>query len=191
LNTDTTGKDFAILPNTEAVCTQPNPVPGKYEIKLAECKPGQVFVVEYKDDETKIPPRVASITPVRNDLPRVPMIEKITWNLPSDGHQLKLVYDDVLPYGVQVTPVPGDVTPADATTCLVDPRVAANEFTLASAYDTYAERTAVLRPGQTSCLIKAVVSSPVPAGPGGVPPATGGTYVAYVYSAIDGWRTSP
>ena len=156
LSGPTSGKNFAFVPGAETICQAPQSSHPNYQIQLAEpCKPGQTFIVSYTDGEGN---RVASVTPVRNDLPRIPMVEKITWTLPNDGHQLTLVYDDVLPYGPQVTAVPGDVLPDDALTCRLDPRV--GEFGLNTLYDSYgAESDLVLRTGQTSCLIKSTHSN--------------------------------
>jgi hypothetical protein len=175
LSGTTTGKDFAFVPGAESICHAPQSTHPNYQIQLAEpCKPDQTFIVSYTNGDGN---RIASVTPVRNDLPRIPMVEKITWSLPTDGHQLTLIYDDILPYGTQSTALPGD-GPTDALTCKLDPR--ASEFGLNSLYDTYgAESDAVLRTGQTSCLIEATTSS------------ADGTYVAYIYSAIDGWRSTP
>ena len=176
LSATTSRKDFAFVAGAEPICLAPQSAHPNYQIQLAEpCKPGQTFLVDYVNT---VGSRTASVTPVRNDLPRIPMVEKITWTLPTDGHQLKLVYDDVLPYGVNLNVLPGD-GPVDALTCKLDPRVSGSEFGLAAPYNMVTGSGDVLRTGQTSCLIKATTST------------ADGTYVALIYSAIDGWRSTP
>ena len=142
-------------------CAQPGPLLGQYEVKLAACKPDQSFVTTYSDTG-----KTASLTPVRTDLPPVPMVEKITWSLVS-GAQLKISYDDTVPYS----------DPKLMLACKVDPRnLAVDEFTLKALYDTVAESGLVLPGVETSCLITSTINSQA------------GNYVAFVYSSIDGFR---
>lgn len=180
LSGDTLGLDFG---TTAAIglCTAPFGVPG-YEIHLAlPCKLDQLFVVSYSDTDGR---KLASVRPIRTDLPPIPMVEKITWSLSADGHQFKLVYDDTLPYGVTSTGA-GDLAPKDMLFCKLDPRdpsaATYPDFTLRPPYNTVSSSGsgAVLPGTETSCLISSTTT------------VLSGKYVAYVYSAIDGWRSTP
>ena len=174
LSGDTSGLDFGTTA-AMGLCTEPFGVPG-YEIHLAEpCKVDQLFVVSYSDVDGN---KLASVRPIRTDLPPIPMVEKITWSLADDGHQFTLVYDDTLPYGVASTG-PGDLAPKDMLLCELDPRVTGSEFNLQAGFQTTATSSSVLPSGETSCLISSTTD------------VASGVYVAYVYSAIDGWRSTP
>jgi hypothetical protein len=177
-----TALNFGTTPSV-GLCSAPFGVPG-YEIHLAEpCKVDQLFIVSFlnaDDDNPLTVDKIASVQPIRTDLPPIPMVEKITWSLPGDGHQFKLVYDDTIPYGVPSTG-PGDLAPKDMILCELDPRATGSDFTLSAPYNTVsASGSGAVLPGtETSCLISATTD------------VAAGTYEAYVYSAIDGWRSTP
>jgi len=164
------GLDFGIIA-AQTICSQPSPLDGQYEVKLAHCKDGQFFTVDYSDTGQKI----AAITPLRTDLGKVPMIEKITWTIPGTHKQFNIIYDDTLPYG--------DGDTQDIQFCLLDPRDGSpDNMTLASTpidYTTVATSNLVLPGTQTSCLLEEASK------------VSNGKYVAYIYSAIDGWRSTP
>jgi hypothetical protein len=61
--------------------------------------------------------------------------------------------------------------------CLTDPRTGATGLTLASPYNTAAGAGSVLPAGETSCLITTTESA-------------AGSFVVYVYSEADGWRST-
>jgi hypothetical protein len=183
-------RDFGITP---AICSVPFSVPG-YEIHLPACKPGQSFVVAYDDGATKL----ASVRPIRTDLPPVAMTEKITWTIPASSpppalplprllRQFTLLYDDTLPYG--------DTTPTEMPYCRIDPRAVGSEFDLKLVYQDPANAGDVIpgwpahgypsslsNPGNTSCIINEQTT---------VQATSGGAYVVRIYSAIDGWRSTP
>jgi hypothetical protein len=167
---DQSGLDFGIIA-AQTICSQPSPLAGQYEVKLAHCKDGQFFTVDYSDTGQKI----AAITPLRTDLGKVPMIEKITWTIPGTHKQFNIIYDDTLPYG--------DGDTQDIQFCLLDPRDGSpDNMTLASTpidYTTVATSNLVLPGTQTSCLLEEASK------------VSNGKYVAYIYSAIDGWRSTP
>jgi hypothetical protein len=172
---DATGFQFAVVAG-KIVCSIPFPS-DRYLVKLANgvCKEGQIFTWNYDDTGNKL----AEITPVRHDLPPVPMVEKILWSIPSDKHQLKIIYDDIPPYS--------RAQAQDMAFCLIDPRnhtLPDDGISLLPAYWPMTSQGSILPPGQTSCLIevKALVAPP-----------TGGLsdYAFYIYSSVDGWRSTP
>ena len=172
---NSTGSQFGIVAGSSA-CSVPFPFE-RYVVKLAGgvCKDGQIFTSNYDDTGNKL----AEITPVRHDLPPVPMVERILWSIPSDKHQLKIIYDDIPPYSRSEA--------QDMAFCKIDPRdhtLPDDGITLLPAYWPMSSQGAILPTGQTSCLIevKALVA----------PPSGGQSdYAFFVYSSVDGWRSTP
>lgn len=162
------GLDFGNVGTVTSSCNAPFGIPGSYEIQFAgdpPCKANE-FVLSYSDAGNKL----ASLRPVLTGIPPVPMVEKITWTFPgADQNPFTLIYDDTLPYG--------DGTPAPMKFCQLDPRVPGQEFDLGAGYQTTDTSSSVLQAGETSCLIQVVQIA-------------GGKYVAFVYSSIDGWRST-
>ena len=157
-------------------CPPPTPfgVTGQYEIMLASCKDNQ-FVFAYSDAEGN---KLASLQPVSAGV-KVPDVEKITWSFTGNSQNtLTVVYDDDPAGGY------GDVTRV-MKYCKLDPRDPLSstypDFTLKSPYDLYSNSNLVLPTGETSCLISTTESADT---------STGGKFVAYVYSALDGWRST-
>ena len=161
------GKDFGNVPSQLCV---PGPFgePG-YEIQLAACKPNQSYV--FNSGTTPGGKPFVSVTGGdQTNTTEEPLVEKITWPYdPTQGqNQLELQYTDVFPY---------DLTKLKTMQyCKLDPRDG-SEFTLEPPYDTIVSKGDILPGTETSCLISTTESAD-------------GTYVAYVYSAIDGLRTT-
>ena len=99
-----------------------------------------------------------------------PMVEKITFNDPLDNNGQPsftgIKYDDTFPFTGPYTPMPY---------CTSDPRTAGSEFSLGP------NPNSVLPSSATSCLISTSISATT---------SSAATLVAYVYSDIDGLRTS-
>jgi SdrD B-like protein len=168
-----TGQDFGNVP--AVTCSSPfDPFgDGSYLVKLAACKTnnfvfnhgttsgGKPFVSLWADDQTK---------------PKQPMVEKITWpyNVSGGQNQFKVLYTDAFPF---------DVNQLKAMQyCQLDPRdpSGADGLTLSSSPVDYTQDTnkgLVLPTGETSCLISTTESAT-------------GTFVAFVFSDIDGYRTT-
>jgi hypothetical protein len=174
---DTGGLSFGEIVSN---CTLETGNPPRYIVKFTyQCKDTARFLVDYSDAEGN---KIASVEPLDTTQPKVPVLEKIIWSLPADGHQFQLLYDDTTPYGDTTPTLPGDLAPKPMLDCTVEPRdagAADPEFTLSSLYDQYSESGAVVRTGETSCLVASTIS------------VEDGTYTAYVYSALDGWRSTP
>jgi len=176
LSADTTQRDFGIVQGKNA-CAKPFPFPN-YIVRLAGgvCKDDQVFLTDYSDTGNKL----AVVTPVRLDLDPIPMVERITWTIPSDQRQLTLVYDDTVPYG--------DADKQPMRHCLIDPRDHTTQpddgLNLQQQYWAYDPNSPILplpddtppRP-ETSCLLEVRADT--------------NQYTFYVYSSIDGWRSTP
>ena len=181
-SSDLSGFDFGII--RAAPCTG-TPFPfERYVVKLAGgvCKEGQLFTSGYDDSGNKL----AEVTPLRNDLAKVPMIERITWSIPTDNRrQLVIIYDDLPPYS--------PVGAQKMAFCNFDPRdhsvEAEDDISLLPEYYDIGTSGSILPTVdgvlQTSCLIEvhALVDEPANSGHS--------DYVFYVYSAIDGWRSTP
>jgi hypothetical protein len=170
-----TGKDFGNVPSVaQGVCPPSAPFglsDLSYLIQLAGCKPGVTFVF----DEGTTPPNNTPFVSVWSSdatQPPMPMVEKITLADPITGGQpsyTKLKYTDTFPF------LPGNL--ATMPYCLKDPR--SGEFDLNAPYD--ASTAGVLPAGDTSCAIS--IKTYVDA-------SGNGKMLAYVYSAIDGLRTT-
>jgi hypothetical protein len=163
--------------NVSAVgCTSPfDPFgDGSYLVQLAACKTnnfvfnkgttqaGKPFVSLWADDQTQ---------------PKQPMVEKIIWPYTQSGgqNQFKVLYTDVFPFDVNQLKT--------MQYCQLDPRDPSDPLglTLSSTgahdYTQDANKTFVLPTGETSCLISTTESA-------------NGTFVAFVFSDIDGFRTT-
>jgi hypothetical protein len=162
-----TGNDFGNV--TSQLCV-PGPFgePG-YMIQLAACKPGQSYV--FNSGTTPAgKPFVSVWGGDQTNTTEEPMVEKITWPYDASLGQNKftLQYTDVFPF---------DLTKLKTMQyCKLDPRDG-SEFTLEPPYDTIVSKGDILPGTETSCLISTTESADA-------------TYVAYVYSAIDGLRTT-
>jgi SdrD B-like protein len=176
-----TGKDFGNVPAVP--CSQPmeySPGGGiDYQVELAACKTGQTFVFSSGVNSAGNPyvGLWAGDESATQEANKQPMIEKITIpnTLNADGtfKYTKLNYTDSFPLDPNNT----QSMPA----CLLDPRTGPASLTLAGAYTTDAAKSSILPGTATSCLIwsSAFVDS-----------AGKLWLVAYVYSDIDGLRTS-
>ena len=140
-----------------------------YQIQFADCKPNQSYVF----DSGTTPagkPFVSVWAGDQTNATEVPLVEKITW--PYDAsmgqNQFAVLYTDVFPF---------DLAALKAMQyCKLDPRDG-SEFTLQPQYQTSASKGDILPGTETSCLISTTESA-------------NATFVAYVYSAIDGLRTT-
>jgi hypothetical protein len=180
-----TGTNFGNVP--AIACAQPMTVSDQtgesYTVLLATCKPGQTFILSLTDgtvdnNSSTANPSVSLWVGDETLTPNVPMVEKIVFPflIQPDGTQpvLALHYDDTFPFA-------GDTASNTPTMpfCNFDPRDG-TELGLRAPYDT--STSGVMPAGATSCLIIQSQSSSTTGDP------TKGTYVAYVYSAIDGFR---
>ena len=100
----------------------------------------------------------------------VPLVERITWPYDASNgqNQLKVLYTDVFPFDLAAVQT--------MQYCKLDPRDG-SEFTLQPQYQTSASKGSILPGMETSCLISTTESS-------------NQTFVAYIYSDLDGLRTS-
>ena len=162
-----TGKDFGNV--TSQLC-----IPGpfgepKYQIQLADCKPNQSYV--FNSGTTPAgKPFVSVWAGDQTNTTEEPLVEKITW--PYDAsHGPEPVHGAV--HGR--VPVRPDALKT-MQYCKLDPRDG-SEFTLQPQYQTSASKGDILPGTETSCLISTTESA-------------NATFVAYVYSDIDGLRTT-
>jgi hypothetical protein len=141
-----------------------------YQIQFATCKPNQSYV--FNSGTTPAgKPYVSVWAGDQTNATEVPLVEKITWPYgASNGqNQLTLLYTDDYPF---------DLTKVKTMQyCQLDPRELGSEFTLQAQYQSSANKGSVLPGTETSCLITTTESA-------------NATFVAYVYSALDGLRTS-
>jgi len=161
------GDDFGNV--ASVACTSgPFGLPN-YQIQFATCKPNQSYV--FGSGTTAAgKPFVSVWGGDQTNTTEVPLVERITW--PYDAskgqNQFTVLYTDDFPF---------DLTTVKAMQyCKLDPRDG-SEFTLQQQYGTSASKGSVLPGTETSCLISTTESA-------------NAMFVAYVYSAIDGLRTS-
>jgi hypothetical protein len=166
---DVTGKDFGNVVATAAPCP---PAPfgtadGSYQVQFGSCKTN-TFVFRAGTLNSGAP--LARVWAGDQTESLVPLVEKITWPYTGSGgqNQLTVIYNDTFPF-----------TGASKTMkyCLTDPRTGGTGMTLAAPYNTSAGASSVLPAGETSCLITTTESA-------------AGTFVSYVYSEEDGWRST-
>jgi hypothetical protein len=166
---DVTGIDFGNVAATAAPCpAAPFGTPdGSYQIQLASCKTN-AFVFRAGTLDNGAP--LARVWAGDQTQSLVPLVEKITWpyTAANGQNQLTVIYNDTFPF-----------TGASKTMqyCLTDPRTGATGLALAAPYNTSAGASSVLPAGETSCLITTTESA-------------AGTFVVYVYSEADGWRST-
>ena len=171
-----TGKNFGNVPAVAASCTSTfqgsslNNGTFEYEARLSlpdnvtPCKSGSLVMFTYQSGST----RVATLHPPGNTTgTKFPVVERIKWTgVGASQNPITLSYDDVYPYdgvGALVMPM-----------CTSDPRPnpVGAPFVLGSNPD------GVLPSGHTSCMIVSTEAA-----------GAGGTYEAYVYSKVDGWKS--
>jgi len=168
-----TGKDFGNVPAVIPTCDGKTFTGGStegtfdYTAQLAVggvCKHSALVMGTYIDGNR----RVATLHPTGtagSGCPGptcLPVVERIRWgNLPLIQHPLKLWYDDTYPYG--------DVT-QEMPWCTRDPRPDPAHFPFGLGSDLQG----VLPGTHTSCMI--------------ISTETAGTYEAYVFSSVDGYR---
>ena len=161
------GKDFGNV--TSQLCI-PGPfgVP-TYQIQLADCKPNQSYV--FDSGTTPLGnPFVSVWAGDQTNGVEVPLVERITFPFdPTKGqNQFAVLYTDVFPF---------DLTQLKTMQyCKLDPRDG-SEFTLQPQFQTSASKGSVLPGTETSCLISTTESA-------------NATFVGYVYSVLDGLRTT-
>ena len=164
-----TGKDFG---NVGAVPCSDEPFgtsDGSYLIRLAECKEGAFFTFNSGTDTGK---PFVSVFSADETGTKVPLVERIEWAFGGNAQNpFTVIFDDEFPFA--------RADAHDMLYCKLEPRDG-SEFGLDDAYDELAETTSVLPGSETSCLIQTTEHAET---------ATGGTFVAYVYSSIDGWRS--
>jgi len=162
-----TGNDFGNVGSVPCTAT-PFGLPN-YQIQFATCKPNQSYVFSAGTTAAG-KPYVSVWAGDQANATEVPLVEKITW--PYDGtkgqNQFPVLYTDDYPF---------DLTKVTTMQyCQLDPRDG-SEFTLQAQYQSSASKGSVLPGTETSCLISTTESA-------------NGTFVAYVYSTLDGLRTS-
>jgi hypothetical protein len=163
------GDDFGNVPAT--TCPQPGGIStpdATYQVKLATCKPGVTYVFNAGTTSSGAP--FVSVWAGDDTQGKVPMVEKITFSDPIQNGQpkyTKLLYTDAFPFvSANATQMPY---------CLLDPRT--GELDAPAGIDA----TTVLPSGATSCVISLTTS---------VDASGHGQMLAYVFSPIDGLRTS-
>jgi hypothetical protein len=179
------GKDFGNVP--AVACSEPmafTPSAGtEYDVQLAACKSGQTFV--FGSGTTGGGNPYVSVwagdQSAAQEANRQPMVEKITFPNPlnADGtfKYTKLSYTDSFPFDPNST----QTMPA----CLLDPRVSSMSLALASGYTTDGAKTSILPTIGGTMATSCLISSSAFVDSGGK-----GWFVAYVYSDIDGLRSS-
>jgi hypothetical protein len=172
LSGDSQNNDFAgVQANTVASCSNPAGFANKYEFQVQCGKlSGTDFFTAYWTDGGV---QKVLIHPVPDNRAGAanPLVEKITWNYPGDAQNLiTIVYDDDPTGGY------GDTTKV-MKLCGKDPRTPGSEFGLG------ADTSGVLPTGETSCLLESrtLLDPNAPSGK---------RYVAYIYSEIDGFRST-
>jgi hypothetical protein len=162
------GRDFGNVAAVAAPCPAApfGTADSSYLIQLSACKTNQ-FVFDSGSEGGK---PFASVWTGDTSQAPIPLIERITWPYDASAgqNQDELIYNDTFPFtGVKKT----------MQYCLVDPRTGPTSYTLAPAYSTHASSSLVLPAGETSCLVTTIESA-------------NDTYVAWVYSEVDGWRST-
>jgi hypothetical protein len=163
-----TGRDFGNVPAVAGQCDAPFGETG-YLIQTQTCKSTVDFAFASGTTPSGAP--FVSVWSGDQTAGLSPMVEKINFPDPISNGQptyTKLLYTDTFPF------VLANVKPMQY--CNFDPRVPGSEFTLQST-------TGVLPGSETSCVISITTAAPAVAG-------GPGTLLAYVYSAIDGLRTT-
>ena len=181
----TTGIDFGSKATTTGSCFPPFGVTG-YQVQLVGGAPcDKEFVLGYSDSQggqfASLQPAPDYAQPATQVGKTYPMVEEIKWTL-YDSKQITLIYNDTV-----IDPTTGTFSTKPENLkimplCLFDPRdiPGANSSSLTI---TSAPSAQVIPSGHTSCLIYSTQSAPVL-------PAQTGKYVAYVYSSIDGFRST-
>jgi hypothetical protein len=163
-----TGRDFGNVPAIAAPCPAApfGTTDSAYQIQLAGCKSNE-FVFRAGTIAGK---PLARVWAGDQTVSMIPMVEKITWpyDRAAGQNQLTVIYNDVFPF-TGATKV--------MKYCLVDPRTSSTSLVLAAAYSSHANKDLVLPAGETSCLITSTESA-------------AGSFVAFVYSEADGWRST-
>jgi hypothetical protein len=180
LTQDEPGKNFGNVPAVAAQCNTSlnGTIVGttgtfEYEARLTgdviNCKSGDLVMFTYQQGQT----RVATLSPPGPDAgTKFPVVERIKWTNVSTGQNpITIKYDDVYPY--DGTNVAGASDLRTMLMCTSDPRPnpGTAPFALGSNPDN------VLTGDHTSCMIVSTESA-------------GGTYEAYVYSKVDGYRST-
>jgi hypothetical protein len=165
---DATGLDFG---NVGAI---PAPCPAApfgtntatYAVQLAACK-SSVFAFHSGTQGGK---PFSQVWASDQTQALVPLVEQITWPYdPTLGqNQYTVIYNDVFPFTG-----PSRVMQY----CLLDPRTNGTGLVLASPYNQDSNKNLVLPAGETSCLITSTESA-------------SGSFVAYVFTDEDGWRST-
>jgi hypothetical protein len=157
--------DFGNVP--AVACTSPMGTPGSYQIQLAHCKPNE-FVFDSGTSASGSP--FVSVWASDQTQPPVPMVEKITWpyDVTAGQNQFKVIYNDTFPF---------TATPTNMQYCQLDPRTSTSSFDLQLPYQDDSAKGSVLPGTETSCLISTTESAD-------------GHFVAWIYSDIDGWRST-
>ncbi len=170
-------KHFGNVPAVDAQCTSPfqGGVEGNFEYKAklytvgGNCKVGELVMLTYTSQQNAL---VATLHPTSATTGTTfPVIEWIKWTgLPGSQNPVTLRYDDVAPYG--------DVT-REMPMCLYDPRPKpiTDPFGLTEVDEATNPIFPAADPAHTSCMIVSTDSA-------------GGTYEAYVYSKVDGYRST-
>ena len=164
-----TGQDFGNVP---AVGYSPGPFgtpDGGYTIKLAAPKTN-TFV--FTAGTTSGGPFAGVWTGDQSQSSKVPVVEKIVWADPLVNGTPSfsgIRYTDTFPFSTS------NLKPMRY--CTSDPRSAGSEFGLADP----ATSGAVLPSGETSCAISISISADT---------GSNAKFVAYVYSSVDGFRTT-
>jgi hypothetical protein len=144
----------------------------EYEARLTlpagttTCKTGTLVMLTYANGST----RVATLHPPAGvSGAKYPVVERFKWTHIAGTVPITLSYDDTGPtYGDVPVPMP---------MCIRDPRSPAGTgYVLGSNLDN------VLPGSDTSCIISREQHT-------AVDPADGGTYEAYVFSSVDGWKS--
>ncbi len=165
-------KHFGNVPAVNAQCNEAfqGGVEGnfQYQAKLhavnGDCKTGELVMLTYTSQQNGL---VATLHPTNTTAgTKFPVIEWIKWTGLTGTAQnpVTLRYDDIAPYGDATREMP---------MCKFDPRPDGDSFGLNDATDIFPEAT----PVHTSCMIVSTDSA-------------GGTYEAYVYSEVDGYRST-
>jgi SdrD B-like domain len=164
LDGDVTGRDFLNARTTEAACGEPETT-GNYTIQFggSEAACAKLNDREFAFDTwtSTSGGQFANLHPLVPGGAAVPLVEQLQWTFGNQQNSTTLVYDDFT----------GGANPKPMLYCTADPRLEGDEFALQSPLPN------VMPSGETSCLIESVESA-------------GGKRLDYVFSSIDGWRTT-
>jgi hypothetical protein len=141
-----------------------------YKVQLALCKPNTTYALNAGQTGNG-KPFVSLFAGDESEPLRTPMLETIVWPYdPSLGqNQFTVIYTDTFPF-----------VATSATTmkmCKTDPRDASDPTGLKLQYQDDGNKGAVLPGTETSCLVATTEDS-------------NGTFTAYVFSDVDGWRST-